>query len=341
MDPVASAWLTPGTEIVGNKNTSIMRGVQAPSAVRVPFARRGNNDMPRDMYKYYQNLMQNLKVIDEVGNNFDEAVAEIMSHSIVGVSAEGTLLGRRGKLSWINVCCPELTGVKEESIQSLNCPSHVKLYLFDVALMGAAAFSKGLRSFLEEEDSPRKVIHDCRLFSDCLYHQFDIKLQNVLDTQVADSLVNFPRMRPAEERGLEKLVFARSLNSCLGYTLGLPRDLTYQANINDGFLQKSLEIWYQRPLTALMAKAMTFQSIYLIHLWNKLLKAESLSAFRLGVEIYLSCVRDVDDDTAFLMANYYNLVPDEFIPILMNYHHQQRQTRSSYGKKQSARVVKE
>lgn len=66
--------------------------------------------------------------------------------------------------------------------------------------------------------------------------------------------------------------------------------------------QKNIEIWFQRPITPLMVKALTFQSIYLIHLWNKLSQALPYPAFKAGIEIYLSCVRDADDDTAFLMT---------------------------------------
>ncbi|XP_046394155.1 piRNA biogenesis protein EXD1-like [Ischnura elegans] len=341
MDPLASPWLTPGTEIVGNRNSSIMRGVQAPPAARVPFSRREPKSMPKDMHKYYLSLLKNLKTIDEVDDNFDLAVADIMSHSIVGVSCEGAMLGRRGKLSWIGVCCPDFNADEEEASQLTAGPSSLNLYLFDVALMGTVAFSKGLKTFFEDKHSPKKVIHDCRFFSDCLYHEFDVKLQNVLDTQVAESLVSFPRMRVAEEKGGSKLVFTRSLNSCLTHKLGLSPNMTYQPNINDGFIKKNIEIWFQRPITPLMAKALTFQSIYLIHLWNKLSQALPYPAFKAGVDIYLSCVRDADDDTAFLMTNYYHLMPEKFVPILLLHHNEMRRTRSRYGKWQNTKSVRE
>ncbi|XP_071807509.1 uncharacterized protein [Asterias amurensis] len=58
-------------------------------------------------------------------------------------------------------------------------------FLFDIKKLGAEVFDKGLRDFLQDPDR-QKLMFDCRQDSDCLWHQYNVKLTNVLDLQLME-----------------------------------------------------------------------------------------------------------------------------------------------------------
>ena len=62
------------------------------------------------------------------------------------------------------------------------------VYLFDVLVLGKDLFSAGMKDILE---SPNiyKYMYDCRWDSDSLYHEFNVKLTNVLDMQLFEFIV--------------------------------------------------------------------------------------------------------------------------------------------------------
>ncbi|XP_050810783.1 piRNA biogenesis protein EXD1 isoform X4 [Gopherus flavomarginatus] len=114
---------------------------------------------------------ENMKyiVIDQFQQKFGPAMLHIKKQSVLGMAAEGVNLCRHGRLCWLQVA------------------TRSRVFLFDIFLLGPRVFKNGLQVVLEDKNI-LKVMHDCRLISDCLSHQHGIILSNVFDTQVADVL---------------------------------------------------------------------------------------------------------------------------------------------------------
>jgi hypothetical protein len=93
-------------------------------------------------------------------------VEDIKAESAVGFSMEGAMFGRYSKASHMSFATP-------------SCA-----FLFDIYSLGDVAFDNGLREILESKKI-EKVIHNCRLVSDCLYHKHRVTLCTVFDTQVS------------------------------------------------------------------------------------------------------------------------------------------------------------
>ncbi|XP_043405964.1 piRNA biogenesis protein EXD1 isoform X7 [Chelonia mydas] len=108
-------------------------------------------------------------VIDQFQQKFGPAMLHIKKQCVFGVAAEGVNLCRHGRLCWLQVA------------------TRSRVFLFDIFLLGPRVFKNGLQMVLEDKNI-LKVIHDCRLISDCLSHQYGVILSNVFDTQVADVL---------------------------------------------------------------------------------------------------------------------------------------------------------
>ncbi|XP_038638845.1 piRNA biogenesis protein EXD1 isoform X5 [Scyliorhinus canicula] len=104
-------------------------------------------------------------LIDQFQQKFGPAIFHIKQQSVIGVAVEGIDICRFGKLCLIQIATND------------------QIYLFDIFLLGPVAFKNGLKMILEDSDI-LKVIHDCRLVSDCLYHQYRVGLTNIFDTQV-------------------------------------------------------------------------------------------------------------------------------------------------------------
>ncbi|XP_078515722.1 piRNA biogenesis protein EXD1 isoform X3 [Lissotriton helveticus] len=103
-------------------------------------------------------------VIDQFQQKFGHAIRHLKSQNVIGVDAEGVNLCRHGKLCWLQVA------------------TRSTVYLFDIFVLGARAFTNGLQMVFEDKGI-LKVIHDCRWLSDCLSHQYGTVLTNVFDTQ--------------------------------------------------------------------------------------------------------------------------------------------------------------
>lgn len=95
-----------------------------------------------------------------------QQIRDIKAESAVGFSVEGAMFGRHSKVSLLSIATP-------------SCA-----FVFDMCTLGDAAFDNGLRDVLETEEI-EKVIHNCRLVSDCLYHKYRVTICNVFDTQVS------------------------------------------------------------------------------------------------------------------------------------------------------------
>lgn len=103
--------------------------------------------------------------INQVDNTFHDALEDLTHYSYVGLSTDGASMGRKWKMPFIVMSTPH------------------KIYIFDIQVMQYHAFDAGLKELLEC-DAPKKIVHDCRKISDCLYHKHNVKLKSVFDTQV-------------------------------------------------------------------------------------------------------------------------------------------------------------
>jgi exonuclease 3'-5' domain-containing protein 1 len=95
-----------------------------------------------------------------------QQVMDIRAEPTVGFSVEGAMFGRFSKVSLLSFAIPN------------------RVFVFDICTLGDAAFDNGLRDILETEKIG-KVIHNCRLVSDCLHHKHQVTIGNVFDTQVS------------------------------------------------------------------------------------------------------------------------------------------------------------
>ncbi|WAQ97753.1 EXD1-like protein [Mya arenaria] len=73
-------------------------------------------------------------IINKISTLFHQAIEEIQKFSVVALAMQGVSIGRKGKLSWLQI----------------QAGGHV--FLFDVLRMGKACFDGGLTSILENEE---------------------------------------------------------------------------------------------------------------------------------------------------------------------------------------------
>ncbi|KAJ4458375.1 putative 3'-5' exonuclease [Paratrimastix pyriformis] len=103
-----------------------------------------------------------------------QAIAKIYrtcQNKTIAFDSEGVRLSRTGPICLCQVATAS------------NC-----VYLFDVSTGGASLFDAGLRRLLEDT-AITKCMHDCRADSDALFHQFQVNLSNVYDTQLAYAML--------------------------------------------------------------------------------------------------------------------------------------------------------
>lgn len=95
-----------------------------------------------------------------------QQIATLFNQSDIGVSMEGVGVGRFGVICWIGVAIKDF------------------VFLFDMCSLGPAGVECGLGRILSNR-SILKVTHDCRFLADALLHQYNVKIDNVFDTQVS------------------------------------------------------------------------------------------------------------------------------------------------------------
>ena len=98
---------------------------------------------------------------------------KLKQQKVIGVSMEGISIARSGIVCWLGIGTAD------------------SVYLFDMCSLGLPGIQQGLADVLH---NPRiiKVIHDCRFVSDALLHQYQVKIENVFDTQVSGISDRFP-----------------------------------------------------------------------------------------------------------------------------------------------------
>lgn len=252
---------------------------------------RKQSDMNRskiseEEYDALNKLVQNHVLISRLGDLFTKAVRDIKAEPAIGLSVEGAMFGRHSKVSLLSIATPS------------------RAFVFDMCALGDAAFDNGLRDILETEEI-EKVIHNCRLVSDCLHHKHHVTICNVFDTQVADLMVTqqqcgqFPRT-------------VRSLPQCLTRYLHLPEDLLYRPQVRDGYVVRDSLEWHKRPLPITLEAAAVKNCIFLLHLQEKVHEA-LMRPFYQCVDVFLNLVRDADQASEHLARDA--LVPFELLSL--------------------------
>ncbi|XXG48271.1 hypothetical protein AAC387_Pa02g2769 [Persea americana] len=182
---------------------------------------------------------------------------------IIGFDCEGVDLCRHGTLCIMQLAFPDA------------------VYLVDV-VQGGDILMQACKPALESSYIT-KVIHDCKRDSEALYFQYGIKLHNVVDTQIAYSLIE-------EQEGKR-----RSPDDYISF-VGLLADARYcgisylekeEVRI---LLRQDPSFWTYRPLSDLMIRAATDDVRFLLYIYHKMMeKLNQRSLWYLTVRGALYC----------------------------------------------------
>lgn len=206
-------------------------------------------------------------VIDQFQQKFGHAIRHLKSQNVIGVDAEGVNLCRHGKLCWLPVA------------------TRSTVYLFDIFVLGARAFTNGLQMVFEDKGI-LKVIHDCRWLSDCLSHQYGTVLTNVFDTQVAD-VFTF-----SVQTGGFLPDCVSTLRDSLVRHLGMSHSQTnFFECYRQQHIQDEQDIWFVRPTPPRLLKVLALKALYLLPL-RSVLMDEMMSDYTSLVDTYLNTYRD-------------------------------------------------
>ncbi|KAI9192400.1 hypothetical protein LWI28_022315 [Acer negundo] len=193
---------------------------------------------------------------------------------IIGFDCEGVDLCRHGTLCIMQLAFPDA------------------IYLVD-AIQGGETLVKACKPALESSYIT-KVIHDCKRDSEALYFQFGIKLHNVVDTQIAYSLIE-------EQEGRR-----RSQDDYISF-VGLLADPSYCGISYEEkeevrvLLRQDPQFWTYRPLTELMVRAAADDVRFLPYIYHNMMeKMNQRSLWYLAVRgaLYCRCFCINDNDYA-------------------------------------------
>lgn len=224
--------------------------------------------------------------LSKINQRFHDAISHIKEQSEVGVSFSGVCIGRDGKLSLVQIA------------------TTIDVFVFDVLLLGPNCWDLGLKSIFED---PRlsKVMHDCRFPSDMLHHQFNVKLVNIFDTQVAEVFV----YKLYHNGSWPKWV--TGLSCSLFDHLGLPEDMVNNLKIRENLKKEDQEVWMQRPLPKNLLKIAIKEVIRLIQLRHTLME-KMMGEFIAGVDVYLAQVREASKEDVKKCQNNAHKLPVAF-----------------------------
>ncbi|XP_040997443.1 uncharacterized protein LOC121243393 isoform X1 [Juglans microcarpa x Juglans regia] len=196
------------------------------------------------------------------------------SQLVIGFDCEGVDLCRHGTLCIMQLALPDA------------------IYLVD-AIQGGEMLMRACKPALESAYIT-KVVHDCKRDSEALYFQFGIKLNNVVDTQIAYSLIE-------EQEGR-----TRSPDDYISF-VGLLADPRYcgisylEKEEVRVLLRQDPKFWTHRPLSEQMVRAAADDVRFLLHIYHKMMeKLNQRSLWYLAVRgaLYCRCFCINDNDYA-------------------------------------------
>ncbi|KAI3698443.1 hypothetical protein L2E82_41992 [Cichorium intybus] len=182
---------------------------------------------------------------------------------VIGFDCEGVDLCRNGTLCIMQLAFPDA------------------IYLVD-AIEGGNSLMQACKPALESSHIT-KVIHDCKRDSEALYFQFNIKLHNVFDTQIAYKLIE-------EQEGGKKVpddhISFVSLLADIRYC-GASYLEKEEVRV---LLRKDPNFWKYRPFSELMIRAATDDVRFLLYIYEKMVvKMNEKSLWYLAVRGCLYC----------------------------------------------------
>ncbi|KAJ1442760.1 Ribonuclease H-like superfamily [Sesbania bispinosa] len=185
------------------------------------------------------------------------------SQLVIGFDCEGVDLCRNGTLCIMQLAFPDA------------------VYLVD-AIQGGDVLIKACKPALESTYIT-KVIHDCKRDSEALYFQFGIKLNNVVDTQIAYSLIE-------EQEGRKRLpddyISFVSLLADPRYC-GISYLEKEEVRV---LLRQDPKFWTYRPLSELMVRAAADDVRFLLYIYHRMMeKLNERSLWYLAVRGALYC----------------------------------------------------
>uniref|UniRef100_T1IRH0 3'-5' exonuclease domain-containing protein n=1 Tax=Strigamia maritima TaxID=126957 RepID=T1IRH0_STRMM len=238
-----------------------------------------------------------LVMITALDQCFYDAITHIKSNKIIGVAAEGINVDRN-----VDLCL-------------LQIDTKNTVFLFDTVVMGNEFFQNGLSDIMTSKRI-LKVIHNCRELSGLLARQYEIKLQNVFDTQVADVMVykmnnggSFPK-------------YVCSLSNCLINVLDMDNNDVNCLTIREGHEKEDKLIWVQRPLPLRLVDAAVKNVVNLRRLRQALL-VQLLSEISRGTEIYINAYKRTRESFEE------HLLPTQFANMVKCEHKPKRQQKSN------------
>jgi len=224
---------------------------------------------------------------------FKQALEEIRNAAMVAVDCEGVAMSRTGRVTLIQVATEH------------------KVYLFDVLKLGSAAFEAygdgpsgngGSQTTLKhvlEGSSVLKLMYDCRRDSDSLFHQFNVKLQAVLDIQLLDVALHRQQGQIVERLS----GFARCARLWLGSKTYGPV-MSLKEKIKSKYAERidgdeNSDIWAKRPMCAdvLRYAAVDVALLFPMHtiMMHKHVQGDVISRTKTASEERLAEYRDMKD----------------------------------------------
>ncbi|XP_073055326.1 uncharacterized protein [Primulina eburnea] len=155
------------------------------------------------------------------------------------------------------------------------------IYLVD-AIEGGETLVKACKPALESS-YVTKVIHDCKRDSEALFFQFGIRLNNVVDTQIAYSLI---KEQEGDKRVPDDYISFVGLLADPSYC-GISYDEKEEVRV---LLRQDPNFWTYRPLSKQMVRAAADDVRFLLLIYNKMLeKLNHRSLWYLAVRGALYC----------------------------------------------------
>jgi len=172
-------------------------------------------------------------------------VGALTDSPAVAIDLEGIDLGQFGRIATLQLCGS----------------SRGRVYIVDVAVLGAAAFTPALRSLLEAHSVPRKIFFDCRCDTAALRFQFDLTVPatSIIDLQLLGVASAAARGRALRQLGGLGWLFDRTYHA--GMT---PAERSRMAAVKSAaramFAPErggSYEAWLARPLPPVLVEYAT------------------------------------------------------------------------------------
>ena len=244
-----------------------------------------------------------LYVIDKFDDLFSEAVETLDKCARVGLSCEGKMLGRHGKLCWVALSTED------------------DVFMFDIISLGEDVFKFGLRHILQE-GSIKKIVHDARFIADCLHHQYGVEIVNMYDTMVGDQVL----LNQQVFEGFLPSNF-RSLSTLLRDYLGIEDYHIFYPRYRRTHLEQDSSVWETRPASQWLLLGAARNCLYLQAL-HRVVRKATILPFHQAVGVLQGCVREQDDPDAQKSLQGLESLPDKLLAALPDWERDQNKWSS-------------